>query len=487
VIIAMQTDKYLKNYIDGKLAPASSGHFLDNINPATGKVYTHFPDSNEEDLQKAIEAAERARPAWAAMDPQKRFRMLMRIADIIEQNSDAFARAETIDTGKPLSMSHSVDIPRAYAHFRFFASSILHDSNEAFHLQNEATTYTLRQPIGIIGCISPWNLPLYQLSWKVAAALACGNCVIAKTSEWSPVTAHLLSKACMEAQLPQGVLNILFGQDQVLDLAIARHPKIEAISFTGDLEKGQKILQAGIQHVKKLQLNMGGKNANIIFEDCDFDQMIINTLRSSFSNNGQHHYACSRIYVEESLYEKFKTEFIKRTSFLKIGDPFSKITDLGALISREHMEKIQSYVALAQKEGGTVLYGGKKIDLPGDLEEGLFFRPAIIEDLPPACHTNQEEIFGPVVTLSPFVNEAEAIQLANSTNYGLAASVWSKDISKASRISNQLKSGVIWINGWMVQDLRAPFGGIQMSGHDKEGGLDSLRFFSNTKSIAIKY
>lgn len=483
----MQTDKYLKNYIDGNLAPAASGHYLDNINPATGKVYTHFPDSSEEDLQRAIEAAERAQPAWAAMDPQKRFRILMRIADIIEQNSDSFARAETIDTGKPLSMSHSVDIPRAHAHFRFFASSLLHYGNEAFHLQKEATSYTLRQPIGIVGCISPWNLPLYQLSWKVAPALACGNCVIAKTSQWSPVTAHLLSKACMEANLPPGVLNIIFGQDQVLDLAMAKHPKIEAVSYTGSLENGQKILQAAVKNVKKLQLQLGGKNANIIFEDCDFDQMIINTLRSSFSNNGQHHYACSRIYVEDSLYEKFKLELVKRTSFLKIGDPFSTITDLGALISGEHLKTIESYVELAQKEGGTLLYGGKKIDLSGELEGGYFFRPGIIEDLPAACHTNQEEIFGPLVTISPFVNEAEAIQLANSTQYGLAASVWSKDISKASRISNQLKAGVVWINGWMVQDLRAPFGGIRLSGHDREGGVESLRFFSNTKSIVIKY
>ncbi len=483
----MQTEKYLKNYIDGNLAPATTGNYLDNINPATGKVYTHFPDSSEEDLQRAIEAAERAFPAWAALDPQKRFRIMMRIADIIEQNSDSFARAETIDTGKPLSMSHSVDIPRAHAHFRFFASSILHYGNEAFHLQNEATSYTLRQPIGVVGCISPWNLPLYQLTWKIAPALATGNCVIAKTSELSPVTAHLLSKACVEAKLPPGVLNIIYGKDQTLDLAIAKHPKIEAVSFTGDMEKGQKILQAGIKNIKKLSLQLGGKNPSIIFEDCDFDQMMINTLRSSFSNNGQHNFACSRIYIEESLYEKFKTELIKRTSFLKIGDPFSSITDLGALISEGQLKRVQSYIKLAQKEGGNLLYGGKKIDLPGELEGGFFFRPAIIEDLPLACRTNQEQIFGPIVSLTPFSSESEVVKLANGTSFGLAASVWSKDISKASRISTQLKAGVVWINGWMTQDLRAPFGGTRMSGHQKEGGLESLRFFSETKNISIKY
>jgi len=483
----MQTDKYIKNYIDGKLSPSDSGQYLDNFNPATGKAYTHFPDSSEEDLQRAIEAAERAFPAWSALDPQKRFRILMRIADIIEQNAEAFARAETIDTGKPLSMALSVDIPRAHAHFRFFASSILHYGNEAYHLQNEATTYTLRQPIGIVGCISPWNLPLYQLSWKIAPALATGNCVVAKTSELTPVTSYLLAKACIEAKLPPGVLNIVFGKDQNLDLAIAKHPKIEAVSFTGNLEKGQKILQSGVKTVKKLQLEMGGKNANIIFEDCDFDQMMINTLRSSFSNNGQHNYACSRIYVQESLYEKFKAELVKRTSFLKIGDPFSSITDLGALISGEQLERIQSYVQLARKEGGQLLFGGKKIDMPGELESGYFFRPAIFDELPLACRTNQEEIYGPLVSITPFANEAEAVNFANGTNFGLAASVWSKNISKASSVANRLKAGVVWINGWMVQDLRAPFGGVRMSGQDKEGGMESLRFFTETKNICIKY
>lgn len=483
----MQTDKYIKNYIDGALSPADSGGYLENINPATGRSYNSFADSTPDDVQRSIEAAERARPAWADMDQQKRFRILMRIADIIEQHAESFARAETIDTGKPLSMSHSVDIPRAYAHFRFFATAMLHYPNQASNLPNEANSYTRRQPIGIVGCISPWNMPLYELTWKVAAALATGNCVIAKVSEKTPVTAFLLAKACMEANLPPGVLNIVFGKDEVIEPVIAQHPKVEAISFTGSLKNGQQIIQHSVKHVKKLQLIMGGKSPNIIFDDCDFDQMMIGTLRSSFSNNGQHPYACSRIYVEASLYEKFKTELVKRASFLKIGDPFSTITDLGAIISKEHLDYIHSYVEKVPKDGGEVLYGGKIIEQQGELSGGYFYRPAIIEGLPLACAVNQEEIYGPVVTIAPFNNEAEVIELANGTPFGLAASVWSKDISKASRVAHKVKAGVAWINGWMVQDFRAPFGGMKSSGLSREGGLASLDFFSETQNVCIKY
>lgn len=483
----MQTDKYLKNYIDGNLSPANSGNYLENINPSTGKAYNSLADSTAEDVQLAVEAAGRARPAWSSMDPQKRFRILMRIADIIEQNADVFARAETIDTGKPFTMSHSVDIPRAYNHFRFFATAMLHYPNQAFHLPKEASNYTRRQPIGIVGCIAPWYSPIHELSWKIAAALSMGNCIIAHIDERTPATAHLLSKACMEAKLPAGVLNIVFGKNEIIIPAIAQHPKIEAISYSGSLDMGQQIIQHSIPTIKKLQLVTGGKSPNIIFEDCNFDQMMIGTLRSSFSNNGQHPFACSRIYIEAGIYEKFKTELIKRTSFLKIGDPFSSITDLGALISESQFKSVQKYVESAVEDGGSLLYGGKMIDLPGEFKGGYFYRPAILEGLPIACKANQEEILGPVVTLTPFNNETDVIELANGTPFGLGASVWSEQISKAAKVAHQIKAGVVWLNGWMVQDMRAPFGGVKSSGLSKEGGQASMDFFSETQTISIKY
>lgn len=483
----MQIEKYVKNYIDGNFSPASTSDYLESINPANGRLLTSFPDSAEEDIQRAVEAAERAQPAWSAMDQQKRFRILMRIADIIEQFNDAFARAETLDTGKPYTMAHSVDIPGAFQHFRFFATSVLHYSSKNYSIQNEANNYTRRQPIGIVGCIVSWHMPLHELTWKVAPALATGNCVVVKVSEHTPATAHLFCKACNEAKLPPGVLNIVFGKDETINPILAAHPKIYALTFTGQFEQGQKIIAASMPQVKKLNLVLGGKSPNIIFEDCDFDQMMINTLRSSFSNNGQHPYACSRIYVEEPLYEKFKAELIKRTSFLKIGDPFSTITDLGAIISNDQLEKLQGYIELAQQEGGEVLQGGKVIEMQGDLSGGFFFRPAIIEGLPLACQINQEELLGPIVTIAPFQNEAEALKLANGTDYGMAASVWSQNISKASRLAHKLKAGVVWINGWMIQDLRAPFGGVKSSGLSRSGGEASLDFFTETQNICIKY
>ena len=483
----MGPDKYIKNYIDGALVPAGNGEYIDNYNPAIGKVYSYLPDSDENDIQRAVEAAQRAFPDWSGCGLRKRFRILMRIADIIEQNLEIFARAESVDSGKPMSMARSVDIPRAQANFRFFATAILHYSSESHWMEKEAINYTLRQPIGVVGCISPWNLPLYLFTWKIAPALATGNCVVAKPSELTPMTAYLLSKACIEANLPPGVLNIVHGIGAKAGQAIVEHPKIKAISFTGGTNTGKKIIETAGPSFKKLSLELGGKNPNIIFADCDFDEMMVGTLRSSFSNNGQICLCGSRIYIERPLYEKFKEEFVKRTQFLKIGDPFSSITDLGALVSEQHLQKVKSYLSLAEVEGGKILCGGKDVEVPGEYENGYFLRPAVIEGLPIECRTNQEEIFGPVVTIAPFDTEEEVIALANGTQYGLSATIWTKDGSKANRVAEQLHTGIVWVNCWMVRDLRTPFGGVKSSGVGREGGLDALRFFTETKNVCIKY
>lgn len=483
----MTPDKYIKNYIDGALAPAASGEYFDNYNPSKGQVYSHIPDSDERDIQQAVEAAQRAYPEWSKMEPQMRFRILTRIADIIEQNLLEFARAESIDSGKPLAMSRSVDIPRAHQNIRFFATAILHYSSESHQMQTQAINYTLRQPIGLVGCISPWNLPLYLFTWKIAPALATGNCVIGKPSEMTPMTAYMLSKACIEAGLPPGVLNIIHGLGGKAGQAIVEHPKIKAVSFTGGTNTGKKIISTAGPMFKKLSLELGGKNPNIIFADCDFDEMMMTTLRSSFSNNGQICLCGSRIYVERPIYEKFKEELVKRTQFLKVGDPFSAVTDLGALVSKQHMEKVLSYISLAEVEGGTVLCGGTPVEMKGEYEAGYFIRPAVIEGLPHNCRTNQEEIFGPVVTITPFDTEEEVLGYANGTQYGLSSTVWTKDISRANRMAEKLEAGIVWINCWMVRDLRTPFGGVKSSGVGREGGLEALRFFTEPKNVCIKY
>jgi len=483
----MANEKYIKNYINGTLLPAESGEYLDNYNPSNGKVYSHIPDSDENDVQRAYQAAEKAFPNWSKCGVQKRFRILNRIADILEQNLQEFAVAESKDSGKPLSMSNTVDIPRAAANFRFFATAILHFSSESHQMEGEAVNFTLRQPIGVVGCISPWNLPLYLFTWKIAPALATGNCVVAKPSEMTPMTAFLLSKACIEAGLPAGVLNIVHGLGPKTGQAIVEHPLIKAISFTGGTATGKHIIKTAGPMFKKLSLELGGKNPNIIFADCDFDQMMVNTLRSSFSNNGQICLCGSRVYVERPIYEKFREEFVKRTQFMKTGDPFSSHSDLGALVSEAHLEKVMSYISLAEVEGGTILCGGEKVEMEGELAEGYYLQPTVIEGLNNDCRTNQEEIFGPVVTIQPFDTTEEAIALANGTQFGLSATIWTKDISRANRMAEQLQAGIVWINCWMVRDLRTPFGGVKSSGIGREGGLEALRFFTEAKNVCIKY
>lgn len=477
----------IKNFIDGVLVPPYSGEYLDNINPATGKVYSHIPDSDHRDVQLAVEAAERAFPQWSGCGIETRSRTLMCIADLIEAKLEELAQAETVDSGKAIATSRTVDIPRAQANFRFFANAITQFGSEAFHMEQQAINYTLRQPIGVVGCISPWNLPLYLFTWKIAPALAAGNCVVAKPSELTPMTAFLLSQICIEAGLPAGVLNILHGLGGKAGQAIVEHPKTKAISFTGGTVTGRNIATIAAPMFKKLSLELGGKNPNLIFADCDFEQAIATTVRSSFANNGQICLCGSRVYVQRPLYVRFRDELVKRTQALKTGNPQDSANDLGSLVSKGHLEKVTGYLNLAKEEGGTILCGGEQLQLDGENADGYFLTPAVIEGLSNDCRTNQEEIFGPVVTIAPFDTEEEAIQLANGTGYGLASTVWTQDIAKANRVAEQLQAGIVWINCWMLRDLRTPFGGVKNSGVGREGGFEALRFFTEAKNVTVKY
>ena len=476
----------IKNYINGKFVSPLSGKYIDNYEPATGKVYSRIPDSDARDVAHAAEAAGKTFPLWSSFSAKKRSDILLRIARLIMQHADALALAETRDNGKPLWLSRKVDIPRAAANFEFYAHAITQFPSEFHPTDDKAINYTLRDPLGVAGCISPWNLPLYLFSWKVAPALAAGNCVVAKPSELAPMTAFLLSRLCTKAGLPPGALNIVHGCGATAGAAIVSHPGITAVSFTGGTKTGAEIARTAAPVFKKLSLEMGGKNPNIIFADCNFEQMMETTLRSSFENQGEICLCSSRIFIEEKIYKKFRDEFVRRTKRLRTGDPVKKDVALGALISEEHRNKVLYYIHLAGKEGGKVLTGGKPVRVNGRCRGGWFVSPAVIEGLPFDCRTNQEEIFGPVVTLTPFKKEEEALRYANSTPYGLSATVWTQDITRAHRVARGLKSGIIWINCWLFRDLRTPFGGMKQSGVGREGGFEALRFFTEPKNVCVK-
>jgi aminomuconate-semialdehyde/2-hydroxymuconate-6-semialdehyde dehydrogenase len=477
---------HLENYIGGNLIGPLSGNFIDNVNPATGMVVAQIPDSNTKDVNAAVAAAKKAFPLWSTTTVEERFRILNRIAEGIELNLEKLALAESDDNGKPVWLSRTVDIPRAAANFRFFATGIMHFASESHVMEDKAVNYTLRQPIGIVGCISPWNLPLYLFTWKIAPALAAGNCVLAKPSEVTPVTAYLLSKICMDAGLPPGVLNIIHGTGHSAGEHIVTHPDVKAISFTGSTRAGARIASLAAPKFKKLSLELGGKNPAIIFADCDWEKMLRDTIRSSFSNQGEICLCGSRILVEASIYEKFKAAFTERARQLKVGDPLAEDSKQGAIVSKMHFEKILRCIDTAKQEGGKILCGGHPVALEGRCANGYFIAPTVIEGLGPDCQTNQEEIFGPVVTLQSFHSEAEALQLANASSYGLAATIWTQDISRANRVAAQLESGIIWINCWLLRDLRTPFGGMKNSGVGREGGWEALRFFTEAKNVCVE-
>ena len=475
------------NYIDGEFSTAIGKNWLDNYNPSSGSVYNQIPDSNEKDIALAEKAAQSAFSNWSKTSLKERSAVLLRIAELITKNLDDLALAECIDNGKPLALAKKVDIPRAAANMSFFATAILHENSDAHEMNQVAINYTLRKPIGVVGCISPWNLPLYLFTWKIAPALAAGNTVVAKPSEVTPMTAYLFSKICHQAGLPKGALNIVHGLGTKVGEAITKHPNIKAISFTGGTATGKKIAAIAAPMFKKLSLELGGKNPNIVFADCDLDKAVSTSVLSSFSNQGQICLCGSRIFIERKIYEEFKKLFLEKVKKLTIGDPLDTKTKIGALVSKDHMEKVLQHIQIAKDDGGILLNGGEQYIAEGRCENGYFITPTVFEGLSYDCATNQEEIFGPVVTLSPFDSEDEVVKYANSTKYGLSATVWTKDLSKANRLSHSLQSGIVWVNCWLVRDLRTPFGGVKESGVGREGGSYALNFFTETTNVCISY
>ena len=477
----------IQNYINGEFVAPMLGGTLDNFNPSSGEVYGQIPNSTSEDVDLAYKAAKDAFPNWSKTSLEERSRILMKISELLESNLARFAAAESKDNGKPLSLATQIDIPRAASNFRFFGNAITQFASESHESVGfDAVNFTLRQPIGVVGCISPWNLPLYLFTWKIAPAIAAGNCVVAKPSEITPMTAFLLGEICSEAGLPKGVLNMVHGLGSTAGQAIVAHPEIKAISFTGGTETGAHIARVAAPMFKKLSLELGGKNPNIIFADCDYDAMLETTVRSSFANQGQICLCGSRIFIEETIYEQFKSDFIQKVKQLKVGHPSEATTSIGALVSRPHLEKVASYIKIAEDEGGRILAGGLQVTIP-NYENGYYLQPTVIEVATNNCRINQEEVFGPVVTVMPFKTEAEALALANDVSYGLSATLWTNNLNRSMQFSQQLQTGIVWVNTWMLRDLRTPFGGTKASGVGREGGVEALRFFTEPKNICIKY
>ncbi|MFO1494365.1 MAG: aldehyde dehydrogenase [Lysobacterales bacterium] len=475
----------LANFIDGDFRAPASGRYLPVTEPATGKVYAEVPDSTTLDVDAAVSAAHAARSAWSATAPSARARLLRRLADLIESRLDALAEEESRDTGKPVRVARQIDIPRAVANFRYFASMAETWGSESHTGELGVLNYTLRQALGAVACISPWNLPLYLLTWKIAPALATGNTVVAKPSEITPVTAWLLGELAQEAGLPPGVLNIIHGSGPACGQPLVVHPRIKAVSFTGSTATGAAIATATAAQFKKLSLELGGKNATVVFADCDFERTVHECVRAAFSNQGQICLCGSRILIERPLYARFRDAFVAAAQALKVGDPRAADSDLGALVSSDHLQKVLSYIALAHEEGGRLLCGGERLALEGRCREGYFLAPTVFDQLDAHCRVNQEEIFGPVVTLQPFDDDTQALAYANASRYGLASSVWTRDLDRAHRFAAQVETGLVWINTWMARDLRTPFGGIKHSGLGREGGSDAMRFFTEAKNVGL--
>ena len=467
------------------VAPASKD-YLDNFNPAIGQAYSQVPNSHLADIDAAVASGQAAFPKWAKKAPSERANILRKIADLVDRDRDRLVAAETDDNGKPLRLARAVDIPRVAANIRFYAGISEGFSSES-HAMPDGINYTLRKPLGVCGIISPWNLPLYLLSWKIAPALAMGNCVIAKPSEVTPMTAYLFSELCIEAGMPPGVLNIVHGNGATTGDAMLTHPGIKAISFTGGTETGEHIARTVAPQFKKFSLELGGKNPNIIFDDCDYERTVATSLQAAFANQGQICLCGSRILVQDTLYEKFVADFVQRAEKMKVGDPHEASSDLGAVVSQPHQQKILESIDTAKNEGGELRCGGEAASLQGRCADGFFVKPTVFTGLASDSHTNQNEIFGPVVTVQPFHDEDEAVALANGTRYGLSSSVWTTNINRGHRMAERIDSGVVWVNAWMIRDLRTPFGGMKSSGTGREGGMESLRFFTEPKNVFIKY
>ena len=473
----------LTNFINGKFMQPKTEEYLDVFEPATGQVYSKVPNSSSTDIDVAFQAANAAFPGWSELTVPDRSQYLHKIAELLEHQLDDFANYESRDTGKPVTLAQSVDIPRAIANFRFFG-----EYGPTFKFNSElnkdqSENRVVHAPLGVVGCISPWNLPLYLFTWKIAPALMAGNTVLAKPSEITPYTAYKLGEICVDANLPAGVLNIIHGQGITAGDALINHKGVPAISFTGGTATGKIISQKTAASFKKLSLEMGGKNPAIIFTDCNYNKMLETVVQSSFSNQGQICLSSSRILIQTEIFQQFKKDFIGKVNKLIVGDPQDHGSNLCAVSSKDHFNKILNYIKLAEKEGGEILFGGKALKLRGRCKKGWFIEPTIIEGLTNTAKTNQEEIFGPVVTLIPFNDEEDAIQIANESDYGLSATIWTEDKERATRVSNQVEAGVIWVNCWLVRDLRTPFGGMKQSGMGREGGSEALKFFTEQKNI----
>lgn len=475
----------IEHWIDGH-GQEGRGEEMPIYEPATGIVHGQLNDADNEQVDAAVQAAQSAFPAWSALPPEQRARHLRALADAVETRLESFAEAESRDSGKPLRVARMLDIPRAIANLRFFASATEQFASESHHGQ-AGLNYTLRQPLGPVAGISPWNLPLYLFTWKIAPALAAGNTVVGKPSEVTPLTAAMLGKLTGELGWPPGVLNIVHGRGAVSGAAVVAHPQIKAISFTGSTRVGAAIAADAAPRFRKLSLELGGKNATIVFADADFEAAVDGALRAAYSNQGQICLCGSRILIQSSLYQRFRTAFLDRVAALRVGDPLAPDSDLGALVSREHYDKVLACIDLAREEGGDLVAGGTPVRIEGRCASGWFVAPTVFEGLAPSCRSNQEEIFGPVATLLPFDDEAEALTIANDSRYGLAASLWTRDLGRAHRMAEQLATGIVWINTWLQRDLRTPFGGVKDSGIGREGGVEALRFFTEAKNVCVNW
>lgn len=478
---------HIRNYINGTFHDPQAHEWVENINPATGEIFSLVARSGAADVDAAVAAAKDAFPQWSGLTLKQRSDILLRVSKKIAEHFEELARAETDDNGKPLWLSKAMDIPRAEANMAFFATEILHTETAAHVTDHHVFNYTVRSPLGVVGCISPWNLPLYLFTWKIAPALAAGNCVVAKPSELTPLTSFLFSQLCIDAGLPPGVLNIVHGLGAECGDAIVKHRDIKAISFTGGTATGRTIAATAAPMFKKLSLELGGKNPTIVFDDVDILHTARHVARAAFTNQGEICLCGSRIYVAKNIYNDFRTALIEEVRRFTVGDPLDETTKTGAIVSKAHMDKVLSYIDLAIQEGGTVLTGGKRLTLKGRCSNGFFIEPTLIEGLESSCRVNQEEIFGPVATLMPFSDDEEVIEAANSTSYGLAASVWCRDTSRAHKVAHRLECGIVWVNCWLVRDLRTPFGGMKNSGVGREGGVEALRFFTEAKNVCVQF
>lgn len=473
----------IQNFIHGEWSDA--GSTLEKFNPATGEVAYAQPSSDAKDVNKAIDSAAEAFRSWSTTRAEERAQYLYKIADGIEKRMDAFAKAETNDVGKPLWLSKDVDIKRAIHNFRFFAGRILHHEEMSTDMDGRAINYTLRQPLGVAALITPWNLPIYLLSWKIAPALAVGNTAVCKPAELTPMTAYLLTQVMQEAELPKGVCNMIFGKGSIAGAALVEHPKTPLISFTGGTVTGATIQKSVASMFKKVSLELGGKNPAIICEDADLEKAIPYILKSSFLNQGQICLGCERIFVHEKIYDKFLSLFKQKTEELKIGDPMDPNTYIGPLVSKEHLEKVKACTSNMQKDNAHMISGGDALELSGKFKNGYFMRPTIVADLPNASNMHQTEIFGPVVAVMKYKNVEEAVEQANNTSYGLSASIYTQDITRAHKLAAQIKSATVWINCWLMRDLRVPFGGMKQSGVGREGGEHSIDFYTEQKTICV--